>query len=266
MITKKLPAFFNVVNSGLATMDLSDSLGLTFQRIILVLGGTTFTKANIKKIRCKLNTKTFYEVTGSILDTINKYKGIADDANHLTIDFTEMLAKREGGELLGGIGTASGVNSFSVEVDIDGATSPTLEAYAMMGAPMPLGPVLALVNHPKNLTSGGKFPVPIPYGEEKGHLVKRVHFIHTGNMTSLEVKKNGLDIFEDIPTSVNEFIQKEYGRVPQANHYCFDPIVQNSMKQAVVTANAKTMTYNVTVSAADNLQIYGEYLADITTL
>ncbi len=266
MLFKKNPAFFNVAATGLATMDLSNELGLTFERITLSLGGTAFTKAMISKIRCKLNTKTFYDISGKDLDTINKYKGIFDDASHLTIDFTEMLAKRQGGELIGGIGTAEGVNDFSVEVDIVGATAPTLSSYSMLGAPMPLSGILAMVSHPATFNVGGKFPVVIPYGQAHGHLIKRMHFFHTGNMTSLEVKKNGLVIFDDVPTATNQFMQKEYGLVPQLNHYCFDPIVQHNMTDALVTQDARTMNFDVSISAADTLNIYGEYIANIERL
>lgn len=262
IIRKNLP-FFNVVADGVATLELE--LGMTYDRVVLVLGGTTFTKAMITNIKAKINGKLFYEISGSRLDTINKYKGIFDDATHLTIDFTEINAKTVGGEHLGAIGTAEGVDSFTLEVTIAGATAPTLASYSMLSPPRPLLPVLSIVHHPVTLSAGGKYPVVLPYGRDSNPLIKRVHFFHS-NMTELEVKKNGVEIFEDVPVAINEFLQKEYALVPQAGLYVYDTVMKRNQQEMLVTNDARTLQFNPTVSAADTLNIYAELLADINQL
>ena len=262
LMIKNLP-FFNVGANSVASLELDR--GMTYNRIVLQLGGTTFPKTDIDRIVCKLNGKIFYDVTGSRLDSINKYRGLADDASYLTVDFSEPTAKTVGGELIGGIGTAEGVSSFTMEVTIGGATAPTLQSWAIIGPPRPLGRVLAMVHHPVTFSAGGKFPVVLPHGPEAGHLIKRVHFFHS-NMTSLEVKKNGLLIGEELDSAVVEFVQAEYGRAPQSGLYVYDPVVSGNQRDAVVTGNARSMSFNVTVSASDTVDVYGEFLADLARL
>jgi len=261
MITIKNLPFFNVVASGVASLELP--LGMTYNRIILELGGTTFTKAMITRIVAKINGKNFYDITGSRLDSINLYKGLAADAKYLTIDFNEPRAKTVGGMGGGAIGTAGGtVSSFTLEVTIAGATAPTLASYSMVSEPQPLGLIMGLVHHPVTFSAGGKFPIVLPHGPRAGHLIKRVHFFHT-NMTILEVKKNGLVIFDEMAIAINEFIQEEYKQAPQAGLYVYDPIVTRDVKRVLATANAASLQFNVTVSAADTVDTYAEYIGRI---
>jgi Viral coat protein P2 N-terminal domain len=262
MWIKNLP-FFNVVADGIASLEMP--LGMTYNRIVLQLGGTTFTKAMIARIVCKLNGKIFYDITGSRLDLINTYRGLKQDTAHLVIDYNEPKAKTIGGMYAGAIGTASGVNAFTVEVTISGATAPTLESWSMITEPQPLGLINALVHHPVTFSAGGKFPIVLPYGPNAKHLIERVHFFHT-NMTELEIKKNGIIIFEAMATAVNEFIQEDYGKVPQAGLYVYDAVVDNSMKRVLDTSNAQSLQFNTTVSAADTVDVYGEYVTELANL
>ncbi|MBZ0105534.1 MAG: hypothetical protein K8H84_07865 [Sulfuricella denitrificans] len=262
LVQKNLP-FFNVVAAGVATLQLS--LGMTYERIIMVLGGTAFTKAMITDIKCKINGKVFYQTTGSRLDSMNKYKGIFDAAGFLTLDFTEIFARDEVGQSIGAIGTLQGVASFTIEVTIAGATAPTLESYSILSGPKKLGVVNKLLHYPSSSSVGGKVPVVLPYGVNGGSILKRVYFFHGGNMTGLEVKKNGLVIHEST-AAVNEFLQKENKKVPQANLYVYDPIVDNNQSGMVVTADARSFEFNVTLSAADALNVYGEYVDQLGNL
>lgn len=262
IIQKNLP-FFNVVASGVASLELP--LGMTYNRIMLELGGTSFTKAMITRIVAKLNGKIFYDITGSRLDAINKWRGIYDEATHLTIDFTDRNAKTIGGEIAGAVATAEGISSFTLEVTIAGATAPTLESWSMLSPPRPFGPIFALIHHPVTFSAGGKFPIVLPHGPEAGHQIRRVHFFHT-NMTELEVKKNGLLVAEELTSGINDFVQQEYGRAPQSGLFVYDPVVTNNFKNMLQTFNAKSMQFNTTVSAADTVDVYGEYLADLSRI
>lgn len=263
MITQKNLPFFNVVADGVASISLP--LGMTYNRIVLALGGTSFTKAMITRIVCKLNGKPFYDITGTNLDKINKWRGIYDAAGYLTIDFTDRNAKTIGGEIAGAVATSEGVSSFTIEVTIAGATAPTLASWSMLSPPRPFGPVYSLIHHPVTFSAGGKFPITLPHGSEAGHQIRRVYFFNA-NMTSLEVKKNGLLVAEELDTGINDFIQQEYGRVPQTGLYPYDPVINNNFKNMLQTFNARTMQFNVTVSAADTVDVYAEYLANLAQL
>jgi hypothetical protein len=263
MIIQKILPFNNVAANSTASVELSK--GMTYNRIILKLGGTTFTKALIDNIKCKLNGKTFFECSGSALDLINKYRGLAADDDYLTIDFLEPFAKTLGGMYAGAIGTAKGVNSFTIEVEIGAATAPTLEAWAQVSAPMELGPIAALVNHPVSLSAGGKFPIVLPHGPEAGLLLERVHFFHS-HMTTLEVKKNGLVIWEDIDATTLAYMTEEFGQAAQSGLYVYDPVMNRDLKGVVNTANAQDLRFNVTVSEADTINCYAEYFGPLANL
>lgn len=256
MILQKNLPFFNVVASGVASLSLP--LGMTFERIMMILGGTSFTKAMITDIKAKLNGKVFYQTTGPRLDSMNSYRGLATDATHLSLDFTELFARDEVGQSLGAIATAEGVSSFTIEVTIAGATAPTLESYSWLSGPKKIGVINKVLNYPVTFSAGGKFPIQLPFGAQGGALIKRVDFFHS-NMTALEVKKNGLVIHEST-TAINEFLQKENKKVPQAGLFCADFIVDNNQSGMLVTADARSMEWNVTVSASDVLNVQVEYL------
>lgn len=263
MILQKLLPFFNVVAGGVATLNFP--LGMTYERILLKLGGTAFTKAQITNIKLKLNGKTIWDISGTNLDKFNKYKGIADDANFLTLDFTDIRARDQVGQSVAAIGTAANVSQFSAEITISAAANaPTLEAYAQVSAPRALGPVKKLLNYPVNIGNGGTFPVQLPYGTQGGTLMQRVAFFHA-NMTALQVKKSGLVIFE-APVAVNEFIQKEHLKVPQAGLFCCDFVVNNNMTEILNTVDAQSMEWNVTLSAADTLNVQVEMIDNLGNL
>lgn len=263
MLRQDLPPFFNVTN-GVASCDVP--LGMTVNKVLLTLGGTTFAKSNIDRLVCKLNGKIFYDISGANLDKINSYKGHTADAAQLMIDFNEQGSKTLGGMYAGGIGTAEGVSSFVIEAHISGATAPTLSGKMEVSEPRPLGPINAIVHHPVSLSAGGKFPVILPHGPAAEMLVERVHFFHEGDMTALEVKKNGLLIFENMAEAQNEYFQKYNGKTPQANHYVYDLIENGDVKQALNTATANTLQYYVSVSAAETIDIHVEAIAPLANL
>jgi hypothetical protein len=254
-ILKNLP-FFNVVATGVASLSLP--LGMTYERIILALGGTAFTKAMITDLKAKINGKVIWQTTGAKLDSLNKYRGLATDATHLVMDFTEIFARDEVGQSLGAIGTAEGVGTFTLEVTITGATSPTLESWSVLSGPKKLGVINKLLTYNQTIGAEGKFPIQLPYGKDGGSIIKRVGFFHA-NMTELEVKKNGL-VIHDTTKAINEYWQTENQKAPQAGLYVADFIVDNNQSGMLVTADAQSMQWNVTTSAADVITVQVEYL------
>jgi len=263
MLTTKNNPFLNVVGDGVASMELP--IGMTYNRIYLSLGGTTFTKAMITRITLKINGKIFYDISGTNLDKINDYKGMGLGDYVLCMDFIEDKAKTTGGQYVGAIGTLQGVTSFVCEVTIAGATAPTLESWSEVSAPMPLKLMSCLLSHVATFSAAGDFPVILPHGREAGLLIQRVHFFHS-NMTKLEIKKNGVIIFESMPTAINSEIQKSYGRTAQTGLYVYDAIVNNDIQQVLDTSNAQSLSYNITVSGSDTLTILNEAIADISKI
>lgn len=256
LLVKNLP-FTNVVANGVASVSLP--VGMSYNRIILALGGT-FTKAMITNVKVRCNGKVIFENTGSRLDLINLYRGLTAAATYLSIDFTEPRAKSMAEQYLGNINTAQGVSSLTIEVTIAGATSPTLDSYAELGPPAQLGVIAKQIPFTSSFGGAGKFPFKLIDVANKGAIIKRVHFAHGGNMTTLEVKKNGIVIFDNIPAAVNSFYLGEYQKTMQANLYTFDPCLDNNYANAIKTADMMSMEFNPTFSAADTVTAIIEVL------
>lgn len=251
MLLVKNTPFTNVVASGVATVSLP--IGMSYNKIILALGGTTFTKAMITDIKVRVNGKVIFQNTGSRLDLINQYRGLTANAGYLTIDFSEPRAKLMSEQYLGNLNTAQGVSSLTVEVTIAGATAPTLDSWAELGPPQPLGVIAKQIPFTSSFGGAGKFAFKLIDLANRGAVVKRVHFAHGGNLTALEVKKNGIVIHDNVPAAVNSFWQTEYQRVPQTNLYTYDPCADLNFTNAIKTADMVSMEFNPTFSAADTV-------------
>lgn len=249
LLVKNLP-FTNVANNGIATLSLP--LGMSYNRIILALGGT-FTKSMITDIKVRLNGKTIWQDTGSRTDSINNYRQMSSAAGYLVIDFTEPRAKLLAEQFLGNINTAKGVSSLTVEVTIAGATNPTLESYSELGPPAQLGIIHKRTLFPTSFAGAGKFPMKMIDVANRGAIIKRAHFSHGGNVSAIEVKKNGIVIHDNIPTAVNTFWQADYKKTAQTNLYSFDPVADDNYSNAIRTADMVSLEFNLTLTAADTV-------------
>lgn len=254
----------NVVATGKATGKWNDVLGYTLDRIILSLGGTAFTKAMMTDIILKANGKTFWQDTGARNDSRMQHRGITAAAGLMTIDFSEIRARTIIGQSVGGIDTVScGIRDLSVEMQITGATAPTLSAIAQVsGAPQSdpnyrnlMSKVLSFT---QNFGAAGEFPLDIPYGRQAGAQIKRV-FLFGATVTAARVKKNGIDVWNRSDT-LNDFILTEYQRTPQANMVCIDFIEDGNLSKTHNAANSQTHQWFATVSGAGNVDIVVELL------
>lgn len=273
MALLKFEPFQNVGASQRAILDSQVVLGNTLKKIVLQLGGT-FTKAMITLIKVKLNQKTVMEVTGSQLDSINKYLGIADDAAFLTIPFDDITAALPGqvGEDIGALDTSLGVNSFRIEVDIGGATSPTLAAWFEAVPPLPRSGELAatspalrsLITSTLTPNTAAEHTLRADIGQNAGALLARMYIFHS-NLTSFELKKNNVPIFEEVTVAVNEFVQGEHGRVPQSGLYVYDPVASGDMTKMIRTAGA-VFQQLYTVSGSDTITVVSDIRAGLNQL
>jgi hypothetical protein len=257
LLVKNLP-FNNVAANGLATVSLP--IGMSYNKIILALGGGAFTKSMITNIKVKVNGKTVWENTGSRLDLQNTYRALGVSASYLVIDFTEPNAKIMAEQYLGNINTAKGVSSVTLEVTIAGATTPTLDSYAELGPPAPLGLISKQILFTTSNSGAGKFPFKLIDITNRGGIIKRIHFQHGGNLTLLEVKKNGVVIHDNIPTAVNTFWQLDYKKVAQSNLYTYDPCADNNYANGVKTMDMVSLEFNPTYSATDTVTAVVEML------
>lgn len=259
-IMRVLPPLQNVVATGVATGQVTP--GRTIERIVFNLGGTAFTKAMLTLLKLKANGKVIFEATGTQIDKLMTYRGIAAGANFLVVDFTEIRGRDKLDQLIGAFDTSVGISNITIEATIAGATAPTLAAYVVESGKQ-TGPYAALMQkvlrYPWQSTVGGKVNLTLPFGGSVGAIIKRVHFEQvTGNITALEVKQDGLTLHESV-LALNQFIQTEHDRTPQALWYTGDFIVDGNQGNALDTRDAKSLEFNITLSAADSGFVIVEY-------
>jgi hypothetical protein len=259
---RRLNPFLNVTANNTATVNLANLLGTSIDRITLQLGGT-FTKAQITGLRVKANAKTIFDDSGSRIDARMAYRGITAAATFLAVDFSEIRAKTIIGQKAGSLDTTAGVRQLTMEVDIGGATSPTLIGFADVSEPQIgsnyQGLIAKVLNFSQSFSAAGKFPVDIGWGRRTPSLFKRLHFFGS-NITAVEVKKNGISIFEDLPDALNDFIQGEYVRTPQTNCYTVDFMPAGNISDVLPVQPDLPMEYYVTLSGAATVTTVAELL------
>lgn len=271
---RHLEPWTNVGANARALLNSQLVLGNIVERVYLVLGGTTFTKALINALRVKLNGKTvFGDISGTNLDLLQTYQLGNTNAAFLTVDFVEPDSKSMAGEILGAIDTnAAGVTTFTMEADIGAATAPTLDSFAQLrdvasisqgnGFNPNLRPLLrALISTTLTSTAAAEQQYQINIGSGGNSLIKRLVIFST-ILTNVRIKRNSLDIYELVSPTLASFIQSDYGKHPQANMYVVDWLADGNQSDTQVTRNADTTLANyqflLTASGAGTFLVYAD--------
>lgn len=276
---RHLEPWVNVVATGRAVLNSNLVLGNIIERVYLVLGGTAFTKAMITALRVKLNGKvTFGDISGTNLDLLQTYQLGNTGANNLTVDFIEPDSKSMQGEILGSVDTnAAGVNTFTMEADISGATAPTLDSWAQLrdvasitdqpgqppkGFNPALRPLLrALISTSLTSTAATEQQYQVNVGSGGNSLIKRLVIFST-ILTSVRIKRNSLDVYESVASSLASWIQSDYGKHPQTNMYVVDWLADGNQSDTQPTRNADGTLANyqwlLTASGAGTFQVYAD--------
>lgn len=263
--------FANVVAAGTATNNVTP--GRTLEMLQLKLGGT-FTKAMITLFKLKANGRTLIEATGTELDKINAYRGIATNVAFLDIPFFDETMFSTLDRAVTSFDTSMGVANITTEVTIAGATSPTLtpivvesssqKDQAGQSAPY-AGLVGKVLRYPFSIANGGTLPITVPFGAQSGALIKRLHVFHGGNMTGATVKQDGMVVHESLAAE-NANMQVRSGRSPQSNVYTIDFVTDGNIRNALDTRDAKSLEWLLSFSAADNGTVLVEYLDSLGNL
>lgn len=279
MIYQKLPPF-NPVANGVRSTTQVQRWQMTLGRVVLAFhggAGNSIAKATISEIVVKIGARVvFGPITGLELDKLNKYLGIYDDAAHLTIDFTERDALSIVGKEIGGIDLpALGNEDVFIEV-VNNAGAGTPAIYALGGftslqfdpsKPSVDGQLIKKILAYQVPTSGGTSVTWMP--DFKGAVVKRIHFSYAGtdwgattngNLHTVEAKKNGVAIHDRIVCLDNRFVLQEQKKVPQSKFYSLDWIHDNVNSAALSTADARSLEFNLSLTATDTVRALVEVL------
>jgi Viral coat protein P2 N-terminal domain len=269
----KMEPFENVGPNARAVLKSSRVLGNTVEAIHLKLGGS-LTKALITLIRVKLNQKTIWEVTGAQLDAMNLYLGMPASTTHLSLYFVEPRARTIQGQLLGAIDTSLGIRDFTIECDLGAGATHSLQAWAEIAPPKLLGDrenalIRGLLLSTLTPNSAADHTLHVNVGNAAGALIKRLNTFHA-NLTRFRVKRDGVDIFEDVDDPLNDFYQDNTGHDPQAGLYVADFIHDDNQSKAITTRRPDGTEVNhqfiFTTSAGDTLRVIADVYAPLALL
>lgn len=277
MIPLRLPPFNPVALSTRATCQVQ-RYGMSLARVVLkFIGANALTKSTITEIVVKVGARVvFGPISAAALDKINKYKGIYDQADSLTIDLTErdglsVFAKEVGAIDIPALG---GQDIFIEVMNNAGAGTPALYAVGFFtgvqfnpNQPAPDGQLIHKLLQIQVPSTGGTALTWTP--QFKGAVIKRIYFEYTGtdwalstdgNIQTVEVKKNGIAVWDRISCKDARFYQLEMRKVPQSRFYVVDFVADNVHSSALATADANSLEINLALGAADTVRAYVELL------
>jgi hypothetical protein len=239
----------------------------TLDRLQLLLSGTTFDATKVLGIRGFMNGREFYvEGTGTVHNKRADYLGLYNDAAEIVLDFTEPNARSAIEQNLSAI-PMSLLQDLRFEVDIAGtAVAPMITPIAHFRAPTANPFVKKVRRIPQGFAAGGEQVIYLPNGPSGSKLVRAwIHEGSAGNITAVELRARNAVGFETTRAAM-EKSQKRNGLTPVAGVAVIDFIEDGNLAGWFDTQALSDVELRLTGTAADNYQVYLEYLDPIAHL
>jgi len=267
----RLPQFQNVGPNQ--RVSLSFPLGVVYEKIYLQLGTNILTSL-ITNIVLRINNKEFqrWASAADLITGLEAYKGnYTGSTSFLVLDFTERLAREEVGMKFGAIAACdqAGVQAFTLEFDLGTYTNvatSTITGYADVDVPSANRVVQRVQYMQKVLGAAATEQIYVPFGAN-GYQMKRLIIKHT-NLSSVRVRRDGVDMFEDLPIALANQRSQDFGRVPQAGYFVLDFVADSLQAGALNTAMligadgkpvpVSNLDIRLTSSASDTFTVYTE--------
>lgn len=269
----RLPQLQNVGPNQRVSLSLP--LGVVYEKLYLQLG-TNILVSLITNIVLRINNKECARwATAADLNALNAYKGnYTGSTAFLCIDFTERLAREEVGMKMGAIAACAeaGVQAFTLEFDLANYTAvaaSTITGWADVDVPSANRAIQRVQYSQKVIGAAASEQIYVPFGAN-GYQLKRLVLKHA-NLASVRVRRDGVDVYEDVPVALASQRQQDFGRVPQAGYHVLDFMPDSLQSNALNTAflmggdgkpvPVSNLDIRLTTSAADTITIYAESYA-----
>lgn len=270
MRTTRLPQLQNVGPNQRVSLRLP--LGVTYEKLYFKLG-TNITTALISNIVLRINNKEFQRFADhAALAAFLAFKGnYTGSTAFMVLDFTERLAKEEVGMKLGTIAATqeAGVQELTLEFDLGTytvAAGSTIEGYADVEAPSSNAIIQRVQYQQKVIGAAAQENIYVPFGRN-GYQVKRIMMKHA-QLSSVRVRRDGVEIYEDVPIALHNQRLQDFGRTPQAGYamldFMPDSLQSNAFNTAMVMVGpgkavpVENLDIRVTTLAADTITAYTE--------
>ena len=275
-IFKKVQSPEGVNPDQTATVKLA--IGTAFHDLMLE---TNMTLANMKEIRVIANNKTIHRYSATERDMKNRFYGekAAVKVNgklRLKIPFDRLnmntRAMEEVTAIHTGVPYQSGevIRSFYVEIDIAAdAVNPTLDVYATTSASIEgaIARIKHEVKHTRSSAGSGELELAdLPFNAKTAQAIQSVFFVPTHPDTKAPVAITKGTVERDLykvyerPTDMNEFIQENGERVPQANVWAIDWTENGYGGNALALNGFSDYRYRLEMADAAQITVLSEYL------
>jgi Viral coat protein P2 N-terminal domain len=267
----RLPQLQNVGQNQRVSLSLP--LGVVYEKLYLQLGTNILTTL-ITNIVLRINNKEFqrWNSATDLVAGLNAYKGnFTGSTSFLVLDFTERLAREEVGMKLGAIAACqeAGVQSFTLEFDLGAYTvvaGSIITGWADVDVPSSNRILQRVQYSQKVIAAAAQEQIFVPFGQN-GYQLKRVILKHT-NLSSVRVRRDGVDIYEDLSVALANQRLQDFGRVPQAGYHVIDfmpdTLQANAFNTAMILGSdgkavpVSNLDIRLTTSAADTVTVYAE--------
>jgi len=269
----KLPQIQNVGTGQRCTLRLP--LGRTYNKIILEIGGN-ITQALISNIVLKINQgeKQRWK-TAAQLQLRNSYNKGANVGTFLVINFLEKDANDLAAQTLGSYAMTAeaGVQDAVLEFDLGAyvvTAASVVNAFAEVDLPSANRLIQRLRYQQKTLAGAVEEQIIIPSGVNGEQLKRILIYGNLALITGVRVRRDDSDEFESFSVAQNEFMQRDYEKVPQAGLMVVDFIMNDLQSDMLNTAQimgpgntpqvVQNLDIRMTTNAAGTFDIYTESL------
>lgn len=272
---------FRMPSGGAAGKALLDTVpqGDVIDGFVLKFTGTTMAAGNIDKLSVKIGGKEAISLSGTQLDSINKYREVPTDAAYLPVWFADHRAYARQQWSEGALDTLNRTYSnIQIIAELDGAQSSdaNIEGRMLVGQ-QKVGPqdqiealrsqFRALVDTQQDVESGSQ-DFKLHIGTDVGATIMAAYFFGS-NITDLELKRDGVNIYDKLPVADIEYVLK-HGRTPQSGLEVIDPAYMDFHSRGIPTLRPNgtpaPFRWMLTASAAETVTGVADLLTTIERL
>lgn len=259
---KRMPTPQGIGAGQTATINLP--LGLTYERLYItanVTSGGSDVDVPVSswgqyfgELRLMVDGDSKIQIDAADLVKLNKYYGQPMKAGTLPLFLSRPWMRTIGGEDQTAYGTAGGMSSFALEIDVkDGVTINSLNVYAVQSQGRPFGPHLRIQRYVHNQGVAGDAEIAdIVRG---GYALKALH-LTTADITDVEVHVDQRKVHEST-TPLRAAHYDVIGRKPQAGMTHIDFLTENRIAEAMPMA-VQDFRLKLDFTATGNVSIYAE--------
>lgn len=246
------------------TASLTLPIGLTYHRLKIRMkvdvAGTPTDVADwnavLGEVRLLVDGNETYQINAGDLAKLNAYYGHAPQPGVLNVFLSRPWMRTISGEDEPAYGTAAGVTSFAMEVDIkSGVTVSSLEIYAEQSAGTPWGPHIRLQKHVHTQGVIGQAEISdLPRGP---WALMALH-VTTADIGDIEVLTDNRKVRESDKAIRND-MHSIIERVEQAGMTHIDMLTENRLVEAL-PMNVADFRVRADFEATGNFALYSETL------